>query len=160
MKLELVTLFVRDKKIKVAKKLLKHASKSFRTLYLLDRMKANDMGASLVAIQSGPIDDQERNIAELTHFILSPAAKGDPKTFVVEQEEDSTSKQLSCLVRNLSLKCKPNKKKVNKKKVVQFLAALVEAGGDVESLNEQAGGNCTSPLIVATELALTTGKLL
>lgn len=162
MKIMMIDGFIKHDKARIAKILLgkEFSTANFSsTTYLLDRIEAKDIDASLIAIQFGCIDDIKRNIQTLANFIARSDPNYEPKMMYFKKDDDScyespTFEQLSCLVENLSFKCK----KKPTKKVVKFLTVLIKAGADVECLNRQAGGNRTSPLIVATELALITGN--
>lgn len=142
-------------KLPILRVLLAFSTTLFRARYLLNRIQAKDIGASLIAVQCGPIDQQTKNVSILASFILSSDANCDTKKYFEGSSPGNTTfEPLNCLVENLSWKCKRNPRK----KAVKYLAVFIEAGANVLGLNNQAGGNITSPLIVATELALCTGK--
>ncbi len=145
----------------MSKELLEQAciTPDIRTSYLLDRIEAKDIGPSMVAIQSGPIKDQEKNVSKLVDCILTSKAVCDFRKHlkcgkVTDIIQESTP--LTCLVEKLSHKC--CQRKTDKNKAVRALTVLIEVGANVEGLNRYFQGNKTSPIIVATHLALTTGK--
>ena len=146
--------------VAMSKELLEQAciTPNIRTSYLLNRIEAADIGPSIVAIQSGPIKDQEKNISKLVDCILTSKTDCDLSFLKCGKDTDIklTSTAFTCLVEKLSLKC--CQRKADKKKAVRALTVLIELGANVEGLNRYSQGNKTSPLIVATHLALKTGK--
>ncbi len=143
--------------VAMTKELLEQAciTPNIRTSYLLNRIEAADIGPSYVAIQSGPIKDQDKNISKLVDCILTSKTDYD-LSFLKCADIKLTSTRFTSLVEKLSHKC--CQQKTDKKKAVRALTDLIELGANVEGLNRYSQGNKTSPLIVATHLALKTGK--
>lgn len=127
-----------------------------RTRYLAVCLDDQDIVSSLVAIQSGIIHDQHIYIPKFKAKILAP--KFDLSVLQTKLKTQHESEPLNYLIKELSHICANPGKRFIKKKAVQLLTMLIRAGGNVEGLTAYNSGINTSPLIVATHLAVDTGN--
>lgn len=138
-------------------KIMQKLSKSSRSKYLLKTMQNTDTEKALLVLQSGEIIPE--NI-DLCLLIKKTVTAKDLLCKLIENGvnpcglKSSTTTPLTILAKQY-----PNKKNLQMRcNTVECMQTLINAGANVEDLNSYFSGIKTTPIHVATDMALTTGE--
>ncbi len=137
--------------------IMQKLSKSFRSEYLLKTMQSTDIERALLVLKSGEILPEKIDLCskkvvsidllcKLLESGVNPCglktSTTTPLTILVKQYPENRHKK------NLQMRCD----------TVACMQVLINAGADVEDLSSYHSGIKTTPIHVATDLALTTGE--